>query len=92
MQEHVMTINLPADVASFVKSQLANGAFQTPDEVLRAAVQSFEKETERTRQENKLKQMLPAAADQVKDGQTLDVDDAFDEIELELFGEKLADE
>jgi len=88
----MMTINLPADVASFVNSQLANGAFQSPDEVLRAAVQSFERETERSRQENKLREMLQAAADQVRDGQTIDVDDAFDEIELELFGQKLADE
>jgi putative addiction module CopG family antidote len=92
MQEHIMTINLPADVATFVKSQLASGAFQSPDEVLRAAVQSFKNETERSRQENKLRQMLQAGADQVRDGQTLDVDDAFDEIELELFGQKLADE
>ena len=30
--------------------------------------------------------------DQVRDGQTVDVDQAFDEVEMELFGEKLTDE
>jgi putative addiction module CopG family antidote len=84
-----MTVNLPADVASFVKSQLQSGAFQSPDEVLRAAVQSFEKQAERQPQDDRLRDMLQAARKQVADGETLDVDDAFDEVELELFGQKL---
>ena len=87
-----MTVNLPADVASFVKSQLKSGAFQSADEVLRAAVQSFEKHAERQRLDDKLRHMLEAAMKQVADGETLDVDDAFDEVELELFGKKLSDE
>jgi putative addiction module CopG family antidote len=87
-----MTVNLPSDVISFVNSQVESGAFRSPDEVVRAAMQLFEQETERQRQEAKLRQMLEEAMVQVREGQTVDVDQAFDEVESELFGEKLTDE
>jgi putative addiction module CopG family antidote len=87
-----MTINLPADVAALVNAQVRSGDFKSPEEVLRAAVQSLERESERRRQEAKLKSMLDAAICQVENGETVDGDQAFDEIEMELFGHKLTDE
>jgi len=87
-----MTVNLPADVAALVDARVRSGDFKSPEEVLRAAVQSLEKEAERGRQETKLKSMINAAVQQVENGETVDVDQAFDEVEMELFGHKLADE
>jgi Arc/MetJ-type ribon-helix-helix transcriptional regulator len=87
-----MTVNLPADVAALVNARVRSGDFESPEEVLRAAVQSLEKKAERSRQEAKLKVMLVAAVQQVDNGETADVDQAFDEVEMELFGHKLTDE
>jgi len=87
-----MTVNLPSDVAALVDARVQSGDFGSPEEVLRAAVQSLERETERSRQEAKLRSMLEAAVKQVENGETVDGDQAFDEIEMELFGHKLADE
>ena len=87
-----MTVNLPSDIAALVDARVQNGDFPSPEDMLRAAVQSLERETERSRQEAKLRSMLEAAARQVESGETLDADQAFDEVEMELFGHKLADE
>jgi putative addiction module CopG family antidote len=86
-----MTVTLPADIASFVHSKVASGEFSSPDEVLRAVVRLYEKEAPRVQQEYKLRQMVQAAATQIENGESIDVDQAFDEVEVEIFGEKLTD-
>ena len=42
-------------------------------------------------QTDKLRGMLQEAIDEIERGEFLDVDEAFDEVEVELFGKRLAD-
>jgi putative addiction module CopG family antidote len=84
-----MTVTLPVDIASFVQYQVESGAFQSTEEVLRAAVQSLE--ADRQRQEHRLRQMLQEAVDQIDRGEFIEVDEAFDEVETQLFGQKLSE-
>ena len=88
-----MTIQLPPDVEAIVKAKVASGAFASEAEVVTAAVRSLEREeTEREQQKSRLQGMLQEAVDQVERGAITDVDQAFDEVEMELFGKRLADE
>ena len=69
-----MTVNLPSDVAALVSARVQSGDFGSPEDVLRAAVQSLERERERSRQEAKLKSMLEAAVCQIEKGEIVDGD------------------
>lgn len=86
-----MTIQLPPDVEAIVKAKVASGAFANESDVLAAAVRVFEREdSERESQKARLRGMLQDAIEQVERGEVFDVDEAFDEVETELFGKKLA--
>jgi putative addiction module CopG family antidote len=85
-----MSINLPADLESFIAAEVASGAFPSPDDVLRAAVELLRRENERCRQKDALRQSLQAAIAEADRGELVDVDEAFDEAERELFGGKEA--
>jgi len=87
-----MTNNLPPDVASYVNSQVASGAFDSPDAVLRAAVESLRRDAQQKQMHSELRQSLLEADAEIDRGEFQDCDEAFDEIEVELFGKRLADE
>ena len=48
--------------------------------------------SERVVQTEQLRGMLQEAIDEIERGEFQDVDEAFDEVDIELFGKRLADE
>jgi putative addiction module CopG family antidote len=87
-----MTINVPPDVATFVNSQVASGVFRSPDEVLRAAVESLQRDAKRQEAEHAFRQSLVESAAEIERGEFQECDHAFDDVEVELFGKRLTDE
>ena len=81
-----MSVNLPADLESFVVAEVASGAFASSDDVLRAAVELLRRENERRKQQDDLRRSLQASIAEADRGELIDVDEAFDEAERELFG------
>lgn len=53
---------------------------------------THQRPSERTRQTDLLRGMLQEASDEIERGEFQDVDEAFDEVEVELFGKRLADQ
>ena len=86
-----MSIGIPSDVAAALSEQVQSGAFPSTDEALRAAVKLLGEEAERKRQRDDLIASLREADAQIERGEFIDVDQAFDEVEIELFGHRLAD-
>ena len=88
-----MSIILPPDVEAIVSSHVSSGEFSSPSEMVAAAVRLLDQRNhERARQEQKLRSMLQEAVDEMDRGEGLDVDEAFDQVEVKLFGHKLDDE
>jgi Arc/MetJ-type ribon-helix-helix transcriptional regulator len=81
-----MAIQLPSDIASFLHDQVESGAFATTDDALRAAVALLKNDAARTQERTRLRELLQPAVDQADRGEVVDVDEAFDEVETELFG------
>ncbi len=52
---------------------------------------SLQRDTQRQRAVDELRSSLRIAAEQIGRGEQDDCDQAFDEIEVELFGKKMAD-
>ena len=86
-----MSIGIPSDVAAALADQVRSGAFPSTDEALRAAVKLLGEEAERKRQRDDLIASLREADAQIERGEFIDVDQAFDGVEIELFGHRLAD-
>lgn len=86
-----MSIGIPSDVAAALSEQVQSGAFPSTDEALRAAVKLLGEEAERKRQRDELIASLREADEQIQRGEFIDMDQAFDEVEIELFGQRLAD-
>jgi Arc/MetJ-type ribon-helix-helix transcriptional regulator len=87
-----MTITIPADVANVLAGQVEAGKFASTEQALPAAVSLLGKEDERQRKRDAFVATLREADEQISRGDFLDVDDAFDQVEVELFGKRLADE
>jgi Arc/MetJ-type ribon-helix-helix transcriptional regulator len=88
-----MTMQLPSDVQAIIQAKLASGEFATEAEVVAAGVRLLEQEdAERARQTDRLQGMLQEAVNEIERGEFQDVDEAFDEVEVELFGKRLADQ
>jgi hypothetical protein len=60
--------------------------------LLRAAVESLQRDSERKQLQDELRQSLLEADAQIERSEFQDSDEAFDEVEVELFGKRLADE
>ena len=87
-----MSIIIPDDVAAVLTGQVQSGAFASTEEALRAAVKLLDGEADRRRQRDELIASLRDADEQINRGEFKDMDEAFDEVEIELFGHRLADE
>jgi Arc/MetJ-type ribon-helix-helix transcriptional regulator len=85
-----MTLNLPTDVANALTSQVASGAFASTEDALRAAVKLLGEESARKQRLERFRETLREADQQIERGEFYDVDEVFDELEVELFGRKLA--
>jgi len=87
-----MTIQIPSDVAGALASHVASGEFASPEDALRAAVNLLDQAGVRRRQLEELRQSLIEAEAQIERGEFVDAEQAFDEVEIELFGHRLADQ
>jgi len=87
-----MAIQLPTDIAGQLAVHVASGEYATTEDALRAAVKLLGEEKDRQRKLEEFKRSLREAEEQIERGECLDVDEAFDQVEMELFGHKLADE
>jgi putative addiction module CopG family antidote len=88
-----MTLSLPNDVQAIIHAKIASGEFSSESDVVAAGVRLLlEEEQQRAQQTERLRAMLQEAVDDFERGDYQDVDEAFDEVELELFGKRLADE
>jgi putative addiction module CopG family antidote len=87
-----MTIQLPPDVEAIVKAKVASGAFPSESEVVAAAVRWFEAEGQRNSKREELQALIREGAEDADRGDVQDLDEAFDEVEVELFGKRIADE
>lgn len=87
-----MPITVPDDVAAELTDQVQNGKFASTDQALRAAVKLLSEEEQRQRKRDEFIATLREADEQISRGEYLDVDDAFDQVEVKLFGHRLADQ
>jgi len=83
-----MTISIPEDVAAVLTDQVQRGAYASTEEALRAAVKLLDSDADRRRQRDELIASLREADEQINRGEFKDLDEAFDEVEIELFGHK----
>jgi Arc/MetJ-type ribon-helix-helix transcriptional regulator len=83
---------IPDDVAAVLTDQVQSGAFASTEEALRAAVKLLDEEADRRRQREELIASLREADEQISRGEFQDLDEAFDEVEIELFGQTLIHE
>jgi Arc/MetJ-type ribon-helix-helix transcriptional regulator len=84
-------LGVPSDVAAALADQVQSGAFSSTDEALRAAVKLLGEEVVSKRQRDELIASLCEADQQINRGEWIDMDEAFDEVEIELFGHRLAE-
>jgi len=84
-----MSIGIPSDVAAALSDQVRSGAFPSTEEALRAAVKLLGAEAERKRKRDELIASLREADEQIERGEFSDMDEAFDAVEIELFGQRL---
>jgi len=91
--EGAVTISLPSDVQSIIAAKVASGEFSSESEVVAAGVRLLlDEEQQRAQQTDRLRGMIQEAVDEFERGEFKDMDEAFDEVEIELFGKRLADE
>ncbi len=88
-----MTISLPKDVQAIIRAKIASGEYSSESDVVAAGVRLLvEEEQQRADQTERLRQMVQEGVDAFERGEWQDMDEAFDEVEIELFGKRLADE
>lgn len=82
-----MTISLTPELEESITARISSGEYKTPSEVVEAGLRLLQKQEEvrKTRIEQ-LRAMVDAGIKQLDAGMGFDVDDAFDEVERELFG------
>ncbi len=82
-----MTISLTPDLEKSITARISSGAYKTPSEVVEAGLCLLQKQEEiQKNQLDHLRAMVDVGIQQVDAGMAIDVDDAFDEVERELFG------
>jgi Arc/MetJ-type ribon-helix-helix transcriptional regulator len=81
-------MTVPDDVAAELAVQVQSGEFASTDQALRAAVKLLAEEGQRRRKREEFIATLRVADEQINRGEFLDVDEAFDQVELELFGKR----
>jgi putative addiction module CopG family antidote len=87
-----MTISLPSDVQAIIRAKVESGEFSSESDVVAAGVRMLlEDEQQRVQQTERLRGMIQEAVDEFERGEFQDMDEAFDEVEIELFGKRLAD-
>jgi antitoxin ParD1/3/4 len=77
-----MAIPLAPDVEAAVTRLVASGAYQTPIDVVAAAVRLLE--TERDRQQDELRALIREGVESAERGELYDGDEVFDEILRDL--------
>ena len=87
-----MSFTIPSDVAAALTDHVQSGAFPSTEEALRAAVKLLGDEALRRQKREAFIASLREADEQINRGEFFDLDEAFDEVEIELFGRRLADQ
>jgi antitoxin ParD1/3/4 len=82
-----VTISLSPDLEESIAARISSGKYKTPSEVVEAGLRLLDKQEEaRKVRLEQLRAMVDAGIEQMDAGLGIDVDDAFDEVERELFG------
>jgi len=85
-----MSIELAPEIQALVDDQVASGAYASPAAFISAAVSLLAQREQRRRlQTEKLRGLLQEAVDEVERGEVSDIDEAFDRVEGELFGDSV---
>ncbi len=88
-----MTISLPKDVQAIIRAKVESGEFSSESDVVAAGVRMLlEDDQLREKQTNLLRSMIQEAVEEFNRGDFVEMDEAFDEVEIELFGKRLTDE
>ncbi len=83
-----MTISISSELEKSISALIGSGEFTTPSEVVEAGLKLLQKQ--KAVRENDLKNlraMIDSGIKQLDAGLGIDADEAFDEVERELFGE-----
>jgi antitoxin ParD1/3/4 len=82
-----VTISLTPELEESITARISSGEYKTPSEVVEAGLRLLQKQEEvRKIRIEQLRAMVDAGIKQLDAGMGFDVDDAFDEVERELFG------
>jgi antitoxin ParD1/3/4 len=82
-----VTISLTPELEESITARISSGEYKTPSEVVEAGLRLLQKQEEvRKIRIEQLRAMVDAGITQLDAGMGFDVDEAFDEVERELFG------
>lgn len=78
-----LNVSLPEDLGRFVELRVSEGEYDSPDEVIRAALRSLRrrKRTARSAVLEELREKIAVGLRQARRGELLDGDAVFDELE-----------
>ncbi|MFN0021583.1 MAG: type II toxin-antitoxin system ParD family antitoxin [Pirellulaceae bacterium] len=82
-----MTFSLSPDLEKSIAARINSGKYKTPSEVVEAGLRLLDKQEEAQKiRLEQLRAMVDSGIEQLDAGMGIDVDDAFDKVERELFG------
>lgn len=84
-----MTVTVPDDVEKMIAALIESGAYQSTDDVLRAAVRVLDQDAERRRKTDDLRKSLQESVDQIARGQVHDGEAVFAEVLRDLGDEEV---
>ena len=79
-----MTVTVPDDVEKMIVALIESGAYQSTDDVLRAAVRVLDQDADRRRKVDKLRRSLQESTEQIARGQVHDGEAVFAEVLRDL--------
>jgi Arc/MetJ-type ribon-helix-helix transcriptional regulator len=87
-----MQVKLDPAVELLIQRLVANGAYESSAVAVNTALRLYFDSAEARRRYDDLKASLVESAAQIERGEWFDAEQVFDELEIELFGKRLADE
>jgi putative addiction module CopG family antidote len=79
-----MTVTVPDDVEKMIAALIESGAYQSTDDVLRAAVKVLDQDANRRRKVDELRKSLQESTEQFARGQVHDGEEVFAEVLRDL--------
>lgn len=80
-----LSITLPPEMVKSIKARVASGAYNSNSEVIREAMRLWQnEESEREARLSLIRQRTQHSRQQIKDGHSSSIDDAFDEVIADL--------